>query len=276
MRVLLLHPGEMGESVGAALAAARHEVLWVTEGRSIHTRTRAEKQGFFAIASVEAAAAQADVVFSICPPDAALDVAGAVKRTGFSGCYVDGNAISPGTAQTMAEMIGDGFVDGGIIGPPAWRPGAMRFYLSGRDAAEVAALFKGTLVDARVCGDEAGAASALKMAYAAYTKGSAALVLGVRALAEFYGVAESLVQEWGISQPRLNDMSVGLARQTSRKAWRFAGEMAEIAETFKAAGLPDGFHRAAEALYARLAGYKDREVDIETLVAELLEDPEQK
>ena len=41
MIVGLLHPGEMGASVGRALQANRHEVLWASEGRSDATRERA-------------------------------------------------------------------------------------------------------------------------------------------------------------------------------------------------------------------------------------------
>jgi len=33
--------------------------------------------------------------------------------------------------------------------------------------------------------------------------------------------------------------------------------MQEIAATFRQAGLPSGFHEAAEQVYQRLAGYKD-------------------
>ncbi|MCK7519679.1 MAG: DUF1932 domain-containing protein [Ignavibacteriales bacterium] len=41
------------------------------------------------------------------------------------------------------------------------------------------------------------------------------------------------------------------------KAWRFEGEMHEIASTFEGAGLPDGFHEAAAEIYHRMAGFKD-------------------
>ena len=41
------------------------------------------------------------------------------------------------------------------------------------------------------------------------------------------------------------------------KAWRFVGEMAEVARTYGEAGLPNGFHLAAADLYSRLADLKD-------------------
>ena len=269
-RVLLLHPGEMGISVGAALKTTRHETFWVTHNRGEMTRARAEEHNLTAVPTLEEALAKAEVVISVCPPDAAKAVAESVRHTGYSGRYVDANAVSPATALEIGAIIGEGFVDGGIIGPPAWQAGVMRFYLSGADAAEIAALFEGTPVDARVCAGEIGAASALKMSYAAYAKGSSALILGVRALAEFYGVSNTLVEEWNISIPGMSDRSAGVAQQTSRKAWRFAGEMAEIADTFDNAGLPDGFHRAAHDLYARLSSFKDQTADLEAVITQLL------
>jgi hypothetical protein len=42
------------------------------------------------------------------------------------------------------------------------------------------------------------------------------------------------------------------------KAWRFAGEMKEIAAAFAAHGLPSGFHAGAAELYGALGEFKDR------------------
>ena len=57
--------------------------------------------------------------------------------------------------------------------------------------------------------------------------------------------------------PDLPGQCEGAVRGSARKAWRFVGEMEEIAAAFKAAGLPDSFHRAAAELYRRLERYKD-------------------
>ena len=43
----------------------------------------------------------------------------------------------------------------------------------------------------------------------------------------------------------------------ARKAWRFVGEMEEIAATFADAGLPAGFSLAAREIYQRLEQYKN-------------------
>ena len=266
--ILLLHPGEMGASIGAALRGNNHPVRWVSRCRSDATRQRAEAADLAPASTLENALAKVEHVISVCPPDAALDVARSVRDAGFGGIYVDANAVSPATSRRLADIAGGGFVDGGIIGPPARRPGATRLYLSGDQASRVASWFERSLVDARVveC-----SASALKMCYAAYTKGSSALILAIRALAASQGVEEALFSEWDISQSGLGARSDATASGTSRKAWRFEGEMREIASTFADAGLPSGFHEAASDIYRRMRGLKTVEdADVQCVIEKLL------
>ena len=91
-------------------------------------------------------AGQAELILSICPPHAALDVARALN--GFDGIYVDANAISPAHALEIAALH-PRFVDGGIVGGPPREPGTT-LYLSGSGASEVAALFAGSTLEPRV------------------------------------------------------------------------------------------------------------------------------
>ena len=210
------------------------------------------------------------------PPGAAVELARAVVATGFGGVYVDANAIAPSTVAAIDGIVterGGQLVDGGLVGPPAERPGTTRLYLSGARAETVAGLFAAGPLEARVIGDEPGAASALKMCYAAYTKGTAALLLAVVALAEATGVAAALSVEWERSQRDLPDRVAATARGSAPKAWRWVGEMEEIASTFADAGLPDGFHRAAADVFGRLAELKDADaVTADDVTALLLGD----
>lgn len=257
--VTLLHPGNMGATIGAAAARGGARVLWVSEQRSKGTRERAQQAGLVAVKTLAEALRASDAVLSVCPPHAAVDVARRVADLKFTGLYVDANAISRATAQeveTIVARAGAGFVDGGIIGSPVKRAGTTRLYLSGARAAEAAQLFSGSMLDARVVGDKAGQASALKMAYAAWTKCSDGLVLAVRALAAAEGVGEALLEEWRLSQPELERRSTRAAAIAAPKAWRYVGEMQEIAASFGAAGLPTGFHEGAADLYERLAPFK--------------------
>jgi 3-hydroxyisobutyrate dehydrogenase-like beta-hydroxyacid dehydrogenase len=256
----VLHPGDMGATVAASARANGLRVFWASEERSAQTRERAAAAGLEDAKTLASLVAASDVILSVCPPHSALDLSRAVAAQGFTGIYVDGNAVSPGTARDIGRIIehaGATFVDGGIIGPPARARGTTRLYLSGEKAARIARLFEQGPVEAIAMDGGPGAASTLKMAYAAYTKGTAALLVSIRALAIRAGVDQALLGEWARSQPELGARSERAAGETARKAWRFTGEMAEIAATFDDAGLPDGFFRAAGEIYESLAGYKD-------------------
>ena len=248
----LLHPGEMGAAVARCLTGAGHTVLWASEGRGPQTAARARAAGLQDAGTAAEVADRADIIFSICPPHAALDVAWAVQ--GFGGLYVDANAISPATAREVALMVEEGgatYIDGGIIGLPPAAAGTTRLYLSGERADAVRGLFDGTPLDARVILSGTWSASAIKMAYAAWTKGTAALLLAARALARAEGVEDALLAEWALSQPSLADRSQGAARSAATKGWRWVAEMEEIAASMAADGLPDGFHQAAAEIFRR-------------------------
>jgi len=249
----LLHPGEMGAAVGGCLVSVGHEVLWDPAGRSRATTGRA-LAGELTGVKFDRLIARSSVIFSVCPPHAAIDVAHQVAAAGYTGCYVDANAISVGTAQQVAAIVtaaGASYVDGGIIGQPPEVVGHTRLYLSGPQADEVRVLFNRSRLDARIAEGPLYAASSVKMAYAAWTKGSSALLLAARALARAGGVERTLLAEWQLSQPNLTAQSERSATAAAAKGWRWIGEMEEIAASMSAAGLPDGFHEAAAELYDR-------------------------
>ncbi|WP_420623033.1 DUF1932 domain-containing protein [Candidatus Poriferisodalis sp.] len=264
----ILHPGTMGVTVGAACSGT---VLWASEGRSDATRQRAADAGLVDVGDLASMVATADMVISVCPPHGAEALADTVADTGFAGCYVDANAVSPTTAHKIGALFED-FVDGSLIGPPATKPGTTRLYLSGSHAEGVAARFEGSALEPRVLqGGETGAASALKMAYASWTKGTSALLMSVAALAAAEGVADELSAEWALSQSGLSQRLSYTAIAVGPKAWRWTGEMDEIADTFAAAGLPDGFHRAASEVFERLGVFKEaRGASVERMIAALL------
>jgi 3-hydroxyisobutyrate dehydrogenase-like beta-hydroxyacid dehydrogenase len=231
----LLHPGAMGAAVGLALQANGHEVVWASEGRSEATRGRAAT--FRDAGTLDALVSKTELLLSICPPHAALDVARSAE--GFGGVYVDANAISPMRAREIA-LLHERFVDGGIVGGPPTEPGTT-LYLSGTGAAAVARLFAGSKLEPRVVEN----ASALKMAYSAWSKGTTALLLAAHEVARHFEVEE----EWRLVAPELAERLPSAERSAQAKGWRWVGEMEEIADTFAAAGLPDGFHRAAAQVY---------------------------
>ena len=259
--VALLHPGNMGVTIGAAAATSGARVIWVSDQRSPATQERAKKAGLVDVKKLADAVRESEVILSVCPPHAALDLARKVAEHNFKGIYVDANAVSRATAEEIGRTVtkaGATFVDGGIIGSPVKQAGTTRLYLSGVRAADVAELFSASMLSAKAIGPNPGAASALKVVYAAWTKCTDGLVLAIRALASIEGVDQALSEEWSISQPDLARKSVRAAAVAAPKAWRYVGEMKEIAESFAAAGLTPGFHNAAADIWERLAPFKDR------------------
>jgi 3-hydroxyisobutyrate dehydrogenase-like beta-hydroxyacid dehydrogenase len=261
-KIVILHPGNMGISIAASAQNGGNTVYWVSDGRTPETRTRAEKHGLVELSSLAEAAALATIIISVCPPHAAETVAEQVASAGFKGIYLDANAISPQRARRIGDMmtaVNATYVDGGIIGGPAWEPNRTWLYLSGVEAERVAACFSNGPLEVEVIGVEPGKASALKMCYAAYTKGTTALLCGILATAESLSVREDLERQWSRNGSNFAVETAERVRRVTAKAWRFAGEMEEIAATFESAGLPGGFHLAAADLYQRIAHFKDNE-----------------
>ena len=259
-RIGILHPGEMGISVAASAINSGHQVYWVSQGRSNKTRQRAEKHKLVEVEELSRLCQTCEIILSVCPPHAAENVALSVMDTGFTGLYLDANAIAPQRSLRIGgqlEEAGIHFVDGGIIGGPAWKPKETRLYLSGVHSAAIASCFSNGPLEVKIVGSEIGKASALKMCYAAYTKGTTALLAAILAAAEALGVREALYEQWDGDDPNFSGQANRRASRVTAKAWRFEGEMHEIASTFREAGLPEGFHEAAAEVYHRLAGFKE-------------------
>ena len=274
VNVGILHPGQMGISIAATMQNSGYPVYWASQGRSDQSRRRAEKYNLLDAGSLSTLAETCSVLVSVCPPDAAETLSGDVIDAGFKGLYIDANAISPARAVRMASAMEQNaitFVDGSIVGGPAWEPGSTWLYLSGMQAEAALTYFQSGPLGTRVIGTEVGKASALKMCFAAYTKGSRAMLTAILGTAAKLGVLGDLKTQWGDD---FYDRTVDGAVGVSARAWRFAGEMDEIAATFREAGLPGGFHDAAADLYRRIAHFKDADPkpSFEEVLQALLQD----
>jgi 3-hydroxyisobutyrate dehydrogenase-like beta-hydroxyacid dehydrogenase len=256
----ILHPGAMGVSVAASALRSGQRVCYASEGRSDATRTRAAEYNLHDLGTLKELCRSCSIIISACPPHAAEEVAWQVIAHGFQGLYLDANAISPQKVQRIGEKLseaGISFVDGGIIGGPAWAANETWLYVSGKDSGRIVDCFSAGPLEVNVIGEEIGKASALKMCYAAYSKGTTALLAAILALAEASGIRKELETQWERDDPGFNEQAERRAQRVTAKAWRFAGEMDEIASTFESAGLPGGFHRAAGEVYRRLEHFKD-------------------
>jgi 3-hydroxyisobutyrate dehydrogenase-like beta-hydroxyacid dehydrogenase len=260
-RIGILHPGQMGIVVAVSAQNSGNEVFWVSEGRGAATRDRASRFGLRDVGRIENLCQICPVIVSVCPPEFAEDLAEQVAQHSYQGTYVDANAIAPDRTERMAHILeehGARFVDGGIIGPPTQIRNRTWLYLAGECAASIAPYFSSGPIETEVLAGGVGRASALKMCFAAYSKGSIALACSVLAAAENLGVFEDLKRQWNRSGPALPELEREISR-AAPKAWRFAGEMREIAATFESAGLPPEFHQAAAEIFRRLQDFKGRE-----------------
>ncbi len=257
--IAVLMPGDMGHAVGRALLQHGHDAITCLAGRSDHSKALAASAGLRDVGGLREVALEADLILSILPPAAALDqarnVAEAIREAERPPVYVDCNAIAPRTAKAVAGVIaaaGAPFIDAGIIGPAPGRGAGPRFYVSGEDISPMTAL-DGAGFRVIGLGREVGAASAIKMAYAGLTKGTWTLQTAVLLAAEQLGVADALLEEFGVSQvPALEAMRARIPFIPADSA-RWVGEMEEIAATFADVGVPSGFHEAAAEIFRLLA-----------------------
>lgn len=270
-RIGILHPGEMGRVAAASLANGGNEIYWISEGRSTRTQERAAALKLKDAVSAERLCERCEVIVSVCPPEFAEAVSDQVLDVGFRGLYIDANAISPERVRRMERRMTKGgvtFVDGGIIGPATMTPGKVWIYLSGPAAQEAASCFAAGPLQAEVMLGEVGQASALKMCFAAFSKGTTALLAAILATADRQGVRADLERQW----TRMPGSPVGFVeriQQSAPKAWRFVPEMHEIAATFEASDVTPGFHQAAAEVYARLAEFKNATPELEEILRAL-------
>ena len=257
--VAILSPGEMGGGVGAALARHGHDPIACLAGRGAQTVARAERLGFRLCPDLDSLVAEADIVLSILPSEAARavaeDVAAAMRRTGSAPPFAECNAIAPETARSIAGIFagtGADFIDGGIVGlPPAEGRKPTRIYVSGA-AAPVMDAFDGKDIAIHQCGPGIGRASAVKMCYASVSKGTNALHTAAMTAAESLGVGDILRAEIADSVPAVHQRMQANIPRLPADAGRWVGEMEEIARSYASAGLPPGFHLAAAEIFRLL------------------------
>lgn len=260
----ILYPGEMGSALARALNRAGHRVVTTLEGRSPRTTARCAEAGIEVLSSLADVARQADVIFSVTPPAAALSVARAYADAGPAldtppvrcPIYVDANSVSPQTAEVVEQTIiaaGARFVDMAVQGLASGLQTRGLVYLSGADAPEVARLFEGA-ARAVVVGDHAGQAAGLKMALAGLAKGVAALFVETALAARAAGLAEPFLQRCREAYSGVLEVAERMLPTYPEHAARRAQELSEVEEFFKSLGLKASVSRGARRVTEAMAG----------------------
>ncbi|MBO6561632.1 MAG: NAD(P)-dependent oxidoreductase [Nisaea sp.] len=255
--IAIMTPGDMGHAIGRRLAKGGLRVVTNLQGRSARSRALAEKAGIEDLGSDASLLAECDAIFSIMPPDQAggfvdrMAKAAGTLTENPRAALVDLNAIAPSTARALrdkAEAAGIRFLDGGIIGGPPYpgRP-SPRVYVNGPGAEAFEAL--GPALDIHVVAGEVGAASALKMCFATLTKGVQALAIQSFVTAELEGVGPEFRAEMEGAQANLLKSLSNSLPGMPPKAYRWIGEMEEIAKTYGDAGLSSKTFEGAAEVY---------------------------
>jgi 3-hydroxyisobutyrate dehydrogenase-like beta-hydroxyacid dehydrogenase len=253
----LVGSGAMGSALGARLRDGGARVVTALDERSSRSRRLATEAGLEDVGELGALLHEADVVLSVVPPEASLDVVTAIAHDAGDArpLVADLNAVSPTTMARVASALADAgldVVDGSISGPPPTAHGSTRVYLSGPRAAEIASLpFPG--VETIVVGETVGLASAVKMCTASVYKGRVALLTQALRTAHRHGVVEHVLDDLagtGLADRARTGTTI---ERATTKAWRYVPEMREIAETQGAAGLTRKLFLALADVYADLA-----------------------
>jgi 3-hydroxyisobutyrate dehydrogenase-like beta-hydroxyacid dehydrogenase len=251
--------GDMGQGVAMCIKALGFNTCMATDGRSPRTRALGEKAGLTDCGSLEKLVQTCDMVLSVLDPGAAVTnakaIAAACKATNRKIVFVECNAIAPQTMHEIAaimEAVGCTVVDAGIIGPPPRNNAKQRFYVSGPHA-HLMQRINSPQINVKVAGEKIGDASAVKMCYAALTKGSIALGTELLIAARKLGIDQALEAEFKNGQAELHESVLTRAAGMPFKAYRWVPEMNEIAKTFDGVGLTPKLFQGVSDLYAQIA-----------------------
>ena len=256
----VVSPGDMGQAIAKRIKESGLAVHTALDGRSERTKALAKEAGLNDCGSMEKLVATCDLVISVIDPGQSLNVvnavAAAMKKTGRRIAFADLNAVSPQTARDADKIIRDAggtFIDGGIIGPPPrGEKDKPRLYVSGPDAYLFEQI-KHPNLQVRVMSERIGDASAIKMCYAAGTKGATALAVELLVAARKLGVDQALESEIRESRGDAYDAYLKGIAGMPAKAYRWVPEMQEIAKTFGEVGMTRRIFEGATDIYAMIA-----------------------
>lgn len=254
----IMSPGDMGHTVAGVLVEKGHRVVTVLAGRSELTRTRVARAGMEDVADLTALVTESDFIFSILPPelavDFAADIAAAITASGAQAIFVECNAISPDTTLAIEAILKDAgatMINAGIVGPPPGHGPMTNIYASGADV-DLLSFIDGEGIKFMPMDGDITKASAIKMCYAGLTKGMMTLYTSVLVTAELLGISEELQSEIADTQKFHWEAMNKRVSMYACDAGRWAGEMDQISETFGSAGITPNLHKGAADIFRLL------------------------
>lgn len=284
----VMSPGDMGQAIAQQLKNKGYEVCTALDNRSARSKALAREAGLTDVGSIAKLTEQCDLILSVMNPGAApafaAEIGQALKVNKRSPLVVDCNAIAPVTMQGIAAQItaaGGLCADGGIIGPPPRGTAKTRLYVSGPEAHMLEQITT-PQITVTVMSERIGDASAIKMCYAAMTKGVQALGVELLVAARRLGVDAALEAQFKASRSDVYNWVLGALPVMPPKAYRWVPEMLEIARTFEAAGMTPRIFEGAADMYTFIAATalgretpenRDKSRDGQAVVKALADEP---
>lgn len=242
-RIGFMTPGDMGQAVAMQIKQKGYTVCTALEKRSERSRKMAAEAGLIDVGSIAKMTAECDLVMSVMNPGAALEfateAAAAIKIQSRKPVFIDCNAVAPDTMRAIDQVIRDAgarCLDGGIIGPPPRGGAKVNLYVSGPGSADLKQL-EGEFLRVHVLSERMCDASAVKMCYSAFNKGTQGLMLQTLMAAHRLGVHDIVEQQLLASRAEAYQGLLKALPQLPPKAYRWVPEMYEIARTFEGVGM---------------------------------------
>lgn len=254
----MLSCGDLGAALARALTGAGTRVLTTCQQRSPQTRARAEAAGVEILPELDDVVGQADVVFSVVLPAAAVHVARdyAARRDlrPANSVFVDLNSIAAPVVHEIAGIMDDAnvpFVDGSIHGG-AQRLGELAvMYVSGPDT-DVVERVCGRVLDVQPLGPQIGSASRMKLLIAGLSKNLNVMFLEIGMLAENAGMLNEFLDGCRHFYPGIMTAIDRMLPTYPQHAARRVDELHSIAGLAEACGSPHDITRAAAKLLSEL------------------------
>ena len=255
----LLYPGEMGASIASVLRGGGATVVTTLRDRGGRTAERCAEMGIDVLDSLADIARRANVIISLVPPAAAVDVAesyaAVAQLAPARAIYVDANSISPESAVAISEVVsgkGVRFVDAAINGLAKNLTTGGTLFVSGSRADDVASLFEGS-IRVRVLGGEVGAASTMKMLLGGLSKGLCGLFLELALVADRRGMLGEMLEATQEIYPGMQAVVDRMLPTYAEHSVRRASEMRELNAIAQTSGVEPCVIDAIARLHELLA-----------------------
>jgi 3-hydroxyisobutyrate dehydrogenase-like beta-hydroxyacid dehydrogenase len=241
----------------AALAFSAYDILFDMEGLEGACASAAHERGVTVSSTPADAVAGADWVISAVTADQSLAAARSVgAHLGPGQHFFDINSVAPERKrETEAVLAGTSavYIDMAVMAPVHPRGHRTPVLIAG-PTVEIADRLSHLGFDFDIAGEEAGAATAIKMVRSLFVKGLEAITVETMLAASASGCLDRVLASLAGSYPGLKwpDIAEYNAERMLKHGKRRAAEMRESAATLDALGLDGDLARAIAALHDRM------------------------